>query len=297
MFKNLLEFLCNNIFALKPILRFNASGIGNYCGINFNQREIPIIVSISHDNQNFDDLELSLYSLLNKRVCPDKIILWLNNEYELSDLPYKITRYLKNGLEIRFCENISPYTKLIKPMQEYSNSIIVTAESDIYYPKDWLGKLYHSYISSPKDIHVNRVQELKLVDNNIAPYKDWERYPNNERTGYDYFPDNAGGILYPPKCFVSDAFRKDIYSKYAQNDYNMWIWFMALISGRKIRLVKSHIKIFIVLDFINKIKKTFTNENLDNKIRELMKLYGQNIIFKLKNDYIFVINLSKKEFL
>ena len=281
MFKKLFEFLFNNSFFFKFILNFNASNVGNSLKININKREVPIIVSISHNNENFNNLELSLYSLLNQTVCPDKIILWLDSTYELSDLPYEITRYTKNGLEIRFSENLNTYTKLINPIKENKNSIIVTAETNIYYPKNWLEKLYHSYISKPQDIHVNRVHRLALADNNILPFKMWKKYFKEERSGYDYFPDNAGGILFPPKCFVSEVFRNDLYNKFVPNSYNIWIWCMSVISGKKIRLVKSHIKKLTVLDYSEQFKKELKNNNIDDKISALMKYYSQNIISKL----------------
>ena len=288
MYKNLFKFIFNNKFGLKSVLNYDASCIGNSSGVNLNSREVPIVVSISYDNKDeiFDDLELSLYSLLNQTVCPDKIILWLSDKYKLTDLPYEITRYIKNGLEIKFCDNLNPYTKLLKAIKDNKNSIIVTAETNIFYPKNWLAKLYHSYISNPQDVHANRVHKLDIIDNNITPFKNWEQYYKKEQANYNYFPDNTGGILFPPKCFVSDIFRKDLYDKYVPDNYDIWVWLMSVISGRKIRLVKSHIKRFIVLDFLNRLKKTLEYNDIDNRISELMKYYGQNVTQKFKQDDI-----------
>ena len=55
-----------------------------------------------------------------------------------------ITQFIKNGLEIRFVKDIGSYTKAIYAFKEFSESIIVTADDDIFYPKDWLKKLYLS---------------------------------------------------------------------------------------------------------------------------------------------------------
>jgi len=230
-------------------------------------------------------LELSLYSLLTQSVQPDRIILWLSNEYELSELPYYITRYIKNGLEIRFVEDIGEYNKIIYALKEYSNSIVVTAEDDIIYPKDWLKKLYHSYITNPQDIHLHRAMGVKLYNNNLASIKDWSTFSKEEIAEFSNFIVSDGGVLYPPNCFVKEVFREDIYKKNAPTNPDIWLWFIALVSKRKIRVVKNHIKNLTCTNFLNKIleinsEKYFLRD--DEQIHNLMEYYKQNIMQKLK---------------
>ncbi len=277
--------LFNYKFSLNPFIRNLASNLCDYSGVNIVKRDVPVIISITSFEEHFKDLELSLYSLLTQSVQPDRIILWLSNEYELSELPYYITRYIKNGLEIRFVEDIGEYNKIIYALKEYSNSIVVTAEDDIIYPKDWLKKLYHSYITNPQDIHLHRAMGVKLYNNNLTSIKNWTTYVKEEMSEYSNFIVSEGGVLYPPNCFSKEVFREDIYRKNAPVNPDIWLWFMALVSKRKIRVVKNHIKNLTCINFLNKILEINSDKYIqrsDEQIQNLMEFYKQNIMQKLK---------------
>lgn len=276
-------------FVFNPLIRYNSNLMSKYVGINPVKRDVPIIVSLTSYEARFKDLEISLYSLLNQSLKPDIIILWLSDEIEsLNDLPYEITKYIKNGLEIRFVKDIGSYTKAIYAFKEYSEAIIVTADDDIYYPKKWLERLYHSYIAHPKDIQVHRAHRVKLKDNKILPYEKWEKHVQEESARFDNFLTGVGGVLYPPNCFLSEVFRNDIFLKYAPTADDIWFWFMALISNRRIRVVQNHIKTLSCTNLLRQIlpnRKTLYSINStgrnDEQVENLMKFYQNNILPKI----------------
>ena len=276
-------------FVFNPLIRYNSNLMSKYVGINPVKRDVPIIVSLTSYEARFKDLEISLYSLLNQSLKPDIIILWLSDEIEsLNDLPYEITTYIKNGLEIRFVKDIGSYTKAIYAFKEYSEAIIVTADDDIYYPKKWLERLYHSYIAHPKDIQVHRAHRVRLKDRKILPYEKWEKHVQEESARFDNFLTGVGGVLYPPNCFLSEVFRNDIFLKYAPTADDIWFWFMALISNRKIRVVQNHIKTLSCTNLLRQIlpnRKTLYSINStgrnDEQVENLMKFYQNNILPKI----------------
>ena len=276
-------------FVFNPLIRYNSNLMSKYVGINPVKRDVPIIVSLTSYEARFKDLEISLYSLLNQSLKPDRIILWLSDEIEsLNDLPYEITKYIKNGLEIRFVKDIGSYTKAIYAFKEYSEAIIVTADDDIYYPKKWLERLYHSYIAHPKDIQVHRAHRVRLKDRKILPYEKWEKHVQEESARFDNFLTGVGGVLYPPNCFLSEVFRNDIFLKYAPTADDIWCWFMALISNRRIRVVQNHIKTLSCTNLLRQIlpnRKTLYSINStgrnDEQIENLMKFYQNNILPKI----------------
>lgn len=276
-------------FIFNPLIRYNSNLMSKYVGINPVKRDVPIIVSLTSYEARFKDLEISLYSLLNQSLKPDRIILWLSDEIEsLNDLPYEITKYIKNGLEIRFVKDIGSYTKAIYAFKEYSEAIIVTADDDIYYPKKWLERLYHSYIAHPKDIQVHRAHRVRLKDRKILPYEKWEKHVQEESARFDNFLTGVGGVLYPPNCFLSEVFRNDIFLKYAPTADDIWFWFMALISNRRIRVVQNHIKTLSCTNLLRQIlpnRKTLYSINStgrnDEQIENLMKFYQNNILPKI----------------
>ena len=90
-----------------------ADNLASYSGVNELKRETPLVVSLTSYEERLEDLTISIYSLLNQSIKPDRIILWLSDKLSLNDLPYDITRFIKNGLEIRFVKDIGSYTKAI----------------------------------------------------------------------------------------------------------------------------------------------------------------------------------------
>jgi len=270
-------------FTINPIIRCLAADMGERSGVE-QIHEVPLIVSLTSYGERFNDLVISLYSLLNQSLKPDRIILWLSDEYNLNALPYEITAFIKNGLEIRFVKDIRSYTKIIYALKEFPNAIIVTADDDIYYPKNWLKKLYYSYISNPEDIHVHRAHRFEKG----KPYEDWEKHVNEEGARYDNFLTGVGGVLYPPQCFTSEVLRDDIFLKYAPYADDIWLWVMALLNNRKIRVVKNHIKTLTCVNIFRQIfknSKTLYAHNSaggnDEQLDNLMKFYERNILQKL----------------
>ena len=291
MLKKILNSKFHLRFVFNPLIRFFADNLGNYKGVNINEREIPLIVSLTSYPERFGELPISIYSLLKQKLKPDRIILWLGNdsEYkEINDLPYEITRFIKNGLEIRFVKDIRSYTKIIYALKEFPEAVIVTADDDIYYPSDWLRKLYYSYAAHPEDIQVHRAHRAKVIRGALAPYEDWGKHVEEETARFDNFLTGVGGALYPPECFTKEVLREDVFLKNSPNADDVWLWVMALLSGRRVRVVKNHIKTLRCTNLYRQMfKKGRTLYALnssggnDEQLHNLMKLYGQNVIGKL----------------
>ena len=289
MVKNLLNCKFHLRFVLNPLIRYKADNLGSISGVNQIKREVPVVVSLTSYEERFDDLVISLYSLLNQSLKPDRIILWLNKSIDsLTNIPYEITKYIKNGLEIRFVDDIGSYTKAIYAFKEYPDSIIVTADDDIFYPKNWLKYLYLSYISCPEDVHCHRAHRIRLKDGKILPYETWIKHIDEENAKYENFLTGTGGVLYPPNCFTNEVLREDIFLKYAPSADDIWFWVMALVHKRKVRIVKNHYKTLICTNLCRQLwgqtlfSKNRKGEN-DRQLKNLMKFYKQNIDMMLFN--------------
>ena len=291
MLKKILNTKFHLRFKFNPLLRYKEEHFGDNISVNKIKREVPLIVSITSYEERFSDLVLSLYSILNQSIKPDRIILWLSDTIpDLTYLPYEITKYIKNGLEIKFVKDINSYTKIIYALKYYSNAIIVTADDDIYYPVYWLEKLYYSYISHPKDIQVHRAHRVKMENAKIAPYNTWVRHVNEEDARYTNFLTGVGGVLYPPNCFIKEVLREDIFLKNSPYADDIWLWVMALLSNRKIRVVNNHIKTLTCINIFRQIglnkEKTLYSYNKrginDIQLNNLIKYYRHNIMPKLQ---------------
>ena len=268
---------------IKTLVNVQSLSMENYIGTTYNneKRETPIIISLAATRESFDTLPISIYSLLNQTLKPDKVILWLDKDCEdLAYLPYNITKFIKNGLEIEFVKDIGKYTKTIYAMKKYHNCIIVTADEDKYYNKNWLKKLYLSYITRPDDIHTYKALEVDI--NN--PYEKWNEIIDNKKSSYNYMFATTASILYPPNCYNQEAFREDIFLKNAPTADNIWFWVMALIHNRKIKVLKKQTNITKNLKKLKFIFKAFskTKNSKDIELQNLLKFYRQNILKHLK---------------
>ena len=275
----------NYTFFFSFFKHFIISFPDGYLGVNEIKRETPVIVSLTSNENNFDDLELSLYSILTQTVRPDRLILWLSDEYNLLCLPYNITKYIKNGLEIKFVKDLGSYTNIIYPLKQFPKAINVIANDCVYYAKDWLMKLYHSYIANPREIHTHVAHRIAIdtISKIPQPYKDWQKCINKENAEYAHFAKIDGGILYPPLCFSNEVFRDDIFLKNNITNPEIWLWAMGILSNKKIRIVKNHIN---TIKSTRYFKDLFTDKRkqypkYDEQIRTLIKYYSQNIVPKL----------------
>ena len=252
-------------------------------------RNEKLIVSLTTYPQRIVDIDVVIFSLINQSIKPDKIILWLAYEEFPNlerDIPNHVLNLKKLGLEIEFCHNIYSYNKLIHALEKYPNDLIVTADDDIYYPYNWLEKLYKSYLENPNVIHCHRGHRIRFDDkNNILPFNQWlqEFKPKNSSPSYLNFATGVGGVIYKHKVLHNDIFNEELFIKLCPKDDDVWFWIMALLKNTKINIIDSNFytgNFAIGYNYYSKlcdinVVQNFSDIQLDN----CFKYYGD----KLKN--------------
>ena len=199
-----------------------------------------LIVSLTSYPPRIATVHKTIETLLNQTIKPEKLILWLSDEEfpnREADLPEELLAQATRGLEIRWCNNIRSYKKLIPTLKAYPNAVIVTADDDVYYHLQWLERLYLAYIRNPDCIHVHRVTKFYLDDKgDFAIVKGgqdcWEQ-PSylNKLVG-------VGGVLYPPYCFPPDVLDESKFMELAPTSDDIWFWLMAAMLGYKVNRVE-----------------------------------------------------------
>jgi hypothetical protein len=105
------------------------------------------IVSLtSHGRRIHTKVQYAIHSLFNQTVQPDRIVLWLAHE---TKIPKKLKKMQDAGLEIYFCDDIGSFTKLIPALINFPNDVIITADDDVYYHRDWFKILKEAYNKDP----------------------------------------------------------------------------------------------------------------------------------------------------
>lgn len=179
-----------------------------------------------------------LKSLLLQSRRPDRIILWLDNvNFSSENVPAKLAEFCrKYGIEIRFCDDVRSYKKLIPSLQLCPNDILVTVDDDLVYKRGFLKSLCDEHQKTPKDVLCTLAHCPRTKDGGFLPYKEWEQ--NITRMGdKPVFPLGGAGTLYPPQSLHKDVTNKDLFMKLAPQADDIWFWAMAVMAGTKHRLI------------------------------------------------------------
>ncbi|MBR1423936.1 glycosyltransferase [bacterium] len=210
----------------------------NSYGITQDKRKTKIIVSLTSYPERMYDLHYCIYSLLTQETKPDEVILWLAKEQfpnREKDIPKQVLDLIKNGLSIKFCEDIKSYKKLIPALREYPNDIIVTADDDIFYDYNWLEKLYNEYEGDCVIAH--RCHRIIIENEKILPYRNWEKCVIKNNPSFLNFATGAGGIMYPPHCLHKEVANEALFKKLAPKADDVWFWAMSVLNNTKIKTV------------------------------------------------------------
>lgn len=255
-------------------------------GLNREKRSIPLIVSLTSYPKRIKELKFTVYSLLNQEVKPDKLILWLaNSEFpnKEMDLPIELLKFRDNGLTIKWCDITKSYKKLIPALNEYPDCIIVTADDDLFYPEDWLKKLYEEHEMYPQDILSHRCRKIDFDGDKIKKYLDWKMITGPDDASCLNFFTTGGGVLFPPHCLDEKVFDTDLYDKLCPTGDDIWFWSMALINDTKTRVVKDNIHeityvnpardILFNKDTLWSYNETHNDKQLDNILNNFPGLY------------------------
>ena len=230
----------------KDIAKFSEQGIQKFTDGK------QIIVSLTSFPARIDDVKYTIFSLMQQTIKPNKIILWLGEDkfkYKEKDLPKDLLKLRENGLLIKFVKDIGSYTKLIPALRQYPDSLIITVDDDIFYPKTLVEDLYQEYSNNPDCIVAHRVHRVRICDKKIAPYSDWDFavkiVPSNP--SYLNFLTGVGGVMYDSTLLYKDVLREDIFIRYCPKADDIWFYVMAVLQGTKIKMVpKGAYKLFYV---------------------------------------------------
>lgn len=196
--------------------------------------ESKIIVSLTTYPARIGSVWITIASLLQQTMKPYKVILWLAGEqFPEHEIPNRLKKMEKRGLEIRFCEDLKPHKKYYYAMQEYSDYYIITADDDIFYPENFIEQLWGGHEKYSDAIICHWSHEIMMNEQGeFRPYNDWA--DNGEDTpAYTTLAVGCNGILYPPDCLPEETFNKENILKYSLYTDDLWLKCMEILNGWK----------------------------------------------------------------
>ena len=267
-----------------------------------------IIVSLTSYPARINTVSQTIESLLNQSMKADKVILWLAPEqfpHKEQDLPQDLLNLVGKGLIIDWYHDIRSYKKLIPTLKKYPNAIVITADDDALYDKNWLYKLYKSYLSDQHCIHCHRAHKITLKHKKIDSYKNWQWYNSLiDLKGYSVFFTGLGGVLYPPHIFSSNILDEDMFMKLCPQGDDIWFWGNAVLSDIPIRLISDALIKPRIIDgtqdsalWVSNKDDGQNDEQIQNMVTQypeiLKKVIKENDKKYLKSYLLFPYNLIK----
>ena len=191
-----------------------------------------LIVSLTSYPPRFVKLHLTIMSLLDQKIQPDKIILWVAHDDE-EYLPEKVLKLANNHLfEIRTCNDLGPAKKIIPAIEHYPDSFVVTADDDIFYSKNWLYELVHSWSGNHNHIMAHRVHEITFNENGLPdPYSEWNFDIKHGNILASNFATGIGGVLYPPGSLDKRVLNTKVYLELCSKADDVWLYWMARLNN------------------------------------------------------------------
>ncbi len=193
-----------------------------------------LVISLTSYPARFPTLALTLRSLLDQTVAVRRTVLWVAHQ-DAASLPRDVTQLQDHGLQIRTCEDLRSYKKLIPALQEWPEAAIITADDDLYYAPDWAEGLIAAAREQPGKV-IGRRMHLALLDahGRMAPYTTWvhasERHDDDLPRGV-LFPTGVGGVLYPPGGLDPRVTDVATFMELCPSADDVWFFWMAKLAG------------------------------------------------------------------
>lgn len=210
-------------------------------GLNNESREKRIIVSLTSYPKRIKYTPIAIASMMRQTLKPDKIVLYLAAEdFPNRKLPNIYKKIEERGVEIRFREDLKVHMKYYYAFKEFPDELVITIDDDILYKDNLIEGLYNSYLEEPNEIHAAYVDQLTFDDEaHLLEYGDWNfRFINKQKkSSHQFMALGVGGVLYSPNKICEEVFNAEMIKKLCPTADDIWLKFMEVISGIKVRNV------------------------------------------------------------
>ena len=196
-----------------------------------------VLVSLTSFPPRFSTLHLTLRTLLNQSMSPDRIVVWIAHQ-DMALLPPKVLALQTKGIEIRACDDLRSFKKIVPAIEQFPGSYIVTADDDLYYRRDWLRIILDAAGAGTNDVVCRIVHRPSFDGDRLRPFSVWPLNVTDaaaHQPSRDLFCGSGAGALFPPQSIHPDTVRRDLFEKLSPDCDDSWIAWMIRRQGTMIR--------------------------------------------------------------
>ena len=171
------------------------------------------------------------------------------------------------GIDIRYREDLGPYTKYYYAFREFKDDLIITADDDVIYDAKMVEELYRGYLCNKNLITARRVHKIRFyADRKPVKYNDWIwEYRDQEEPAHDLFATGVGGVIYPPGVTSLKIWENRDFLTVCPTADDIWLKFCELSNDIRVCPVKGSRFHYDVV--IRKAQKYGLSQNNINKGR------------------------------
>lgn len=212
------------------MLNSTSSGISDK-----NYSDEKLIVSLTTYGKRLKDVSITIESIMQGSMKPNRIMLWIDESWKGAPLPIALQNQQLRGLEVCYCEDIRSYTKLVPALHECPNDIIITIDDDVLYRYDLVERLFNEHLKNPNMIIANRIHKIVLgKDGKPLQYNEWKWSTKDDDVSPLNFFTGVGGVLYPPHSLDDEVFNDKVFLDICKYADDIWFNAMALKKGTKV---------------------------------------------------------------
>jgi len=186
----------------------------------------------------------TVWSLINQKKNPDKIILWLSKEPYLSDdgiqeIPSWVHELnkLKDIIEVKFVKNTGPYRKIMNALTDADpDDILIYADDDVIYGELWLETLLNAFHKNEGKVAI--AARVRLTKKNIlGRMQSYSRYDiclENKVLEKNYIITGVGGCVLTKGMITDSLLKNKEYISIAPKTDDVWISKIIELSKTKI---------------------------------------------------------------
>lgn len=192
--------------------------------------------------------------MLQSRL-PDQINLWVSKEPYLRDkgiaqsesidqLIGSLPAESRSRVSVRWVPNTGPYRKLIPMLREAGrDDVIVTADDDIFYGRDWLSGLLAAYEDAGGKPVAARVRTKRInFLGKKTSYLFWNLINQPKTVQDDFIVTFGGGVVLTRAMFREQDIADDSFLKVAPTADDLWYSKLLRLNHNEVVVVPSLLK-------------------------------------------------------
>lgn len=262
-----------------------------------------LTISLTTTANRLEYCRICLSSLISQCSLPDRIVIWVSYEPYLRDSGFgnndllvkelEDIQKISNIIEIKWTANIGPYRKLIPLLREStSEDIIVTADDDIFYGRNWLKLLLENYSEDELEVVASRVRLKKRnIFDREKSYIHWEIIKDNCTISKNAIITFGGGAVLKRSMFLESDINDENFLSIAPTTDDLWYSKLLERNGIKVRVCPDIISSLFFIEHDDGLVKNNFPKKTSFFLRIKDKLFNRKLgalgISVCNNDYSY----------